>query len=83
MPGIIKVSSKGQITLPVGLRKRFNIQPGTCLRFIEEDHDFRMIPASGGISSLRGKVAAKGVQDFKKARHDAMKERIDEKTARD
>ena len=82
MPGIVKVSSKGQITLPAGLRKRFNIKPGTYLRFVEEEHDFRVIPVPQGIAGLRGKVAVSGPQDFKKARHAAMEERINEKAAR-
>lgn len=82
MPGIIKVSSKGQITLPANLRKRFNIKPGTYLRFVEEENDFRVIPSSQGIVSLRGKVAVKEVQDFKKTRHSAMEERINEKNPR-
>lgn len=85
MSGIVKVSSKGQITLPAGLRKRFNIKPGTYLRFVEEEHDFRLIPApqGPGLAGLRGRVAVKGVQDFRKARHAAMEERSHEETARD
>lgn len=83
MPGIVKVSSKGQITLPAGLRKRFKINPGTYLRFVEEEHDFRLIPAPQGIAGLRGKVAVSGVQNFKKARHTAMEERSHEEATRD
>lgn len=83
MSGIVKVSSKGQITLPAGLRKRFNISPGTYLRFVEEEHDFRLIPAPQGITGLRGRVAVRGVQDFKQARHVAMEERSHEEAARD
>lgn len=83
MPGIVKVSSKGQITLPAGLRKRFKIKPGTYLRFVEEENDFRLIPTAQGIAGLRGRVAVKGAQDFKGARHAAMEERGREEAARD
>ncbi len=78
MSEIVKVSSKGQITLPSSLRKRLNIKPGTYLRLIESDNDFRVVVASGGIRNLMGKVAASGPQDFKKARHAAMEERAGE-----
>jgi len=80
MSDIVKVSRKGQITLPARLRKRFNIQPGTYLRFIEEEHDFRVTLAPAGIASLRGQVPVQGPQDLKKARHAAMEERAHAQT---
>ncbi len=83
MSEIVKVSSKGQVTLPVGLRKRLNIKPGTYLRLIETDHDFRVTIAPQGIISLLGKVPVNGAQDFKKARDVTMEERINEKRTRD
>jgi AbrB family looped-hinge helix DNA binding protein len=82
MSGFVKVSSKGQITLPVGLRKRYNIKPGTYLRFVEEENDLRVVPVAQGIANLRGRVAVNGRQDFKKARESALEERINEKTPR-
>lgn len=78
MSEIVKVSSKGQITLPSSLRKRLNIGPGTYLRLIESDSDFRVVVAPRGIRSLLGKVPVSGAQDFKKARNAAMEERIGE-----
>jgi len=80
---IVKVSSKGQVTLPAGLRKRLNIKPGTYLRLIETEHDFRVTVAPQGISSLLGKVPVSGTQDFKRVRDAAMEDRINEKHARD
>lgn len=78
MSDIVKVSSKGQITLPSSLRKRLKIKPGTYLRLIESDSDFRAVVAPRGIRSLKGKVPVSGIQDFKKARNAAMEERIGE-----
>jgi len=83
MQGIIKVTGKGQITLPAGLRKRFNIKKGTYLRYVEEEGEFRVIPVSSAIADLRGKVAVTGVQDFAKARHAVMEARVNEKAGRD
>ena len=72
MSEIVKVSSKGQITLPARLRKRFNIKPGTYLRFIEGEDDFGATQASQRIASLRGKVAVRrpsGLQESPPRRH--------------
>lgn len=79
MSGIVKVSSKGQITPPAGLRKRYNIKPGTYLRFIMEENDFRVTSVPQGIAELRGKVPVSGRQDFKDARNKAIEEKIHEK----
>lgn len=80
---IVKVSSKGQVTLPAGLRKRLNIKPGTYLRLIEMDQEVRITVAPQGIRSLLGAVPVSGAQDFKKAREAAMEDRISEKHVRD
>jgi AbrB family looped-hinge helix DNA binding protein len=82
MSGFAKVSSKGQITLPAGLRKKYSIKPGTYLRFFEEENAFRVVPVSQGIADLRGKVTVDGRQDFKKARQLSIEERINEKATR-
>lgn len=83
MQGMVKVSSKGQITLPAGLRRRFNIKPGTYLHIIEEESDFRVVPTSEGIARLRGQVVVSGIQDFRKARQIALEERVHEKNSGD
>jgi len=83
MSDIIKVSSKGQITLPAGLRKRLKIKPGTYLRVIEQEGDFRVVVVPEGITSLLGTVPVSEPQDFKRARDAAMKERIGARRTRD
>jgi len=80
---IVKVSRKGQITLPARIRRRFNIEPGTYLRFIETEDDFRITLAPKGITSLLGRVQVEGPQDFKAVRRAAMEDRVDARTARD
>lgn len=82
MSDIVKVSSKGQITLPAGLRKRLKIKPGTRLRLIETEKDFRVIVAPQGIANLLGAVGVDGPQDFKKAREVAMEDRVSARRTR-
>jgi bifunctional DNA-binding transcriptional regulator/antitoxin component of YhaV-PrlF toxin-antitoxin module len=67
----------------MSLRKRYGINPGTFLRFNEDENAFQVVPALQGITSLRGKIVVTGPQDFKQARQDAIEERINEKTTRD
>lgn len=81
MPDMVRVSSKGQITIPARLRKQFKVGPGTYLRFVEGENELRLIPAPQGIRSLRGSVPVNGVQDFKAARHAAMEARANARNA--
>ena len=79
---IVKVSSKGQVTLPASLRRRLNITPGTYLRLVESERDFRVVVAPRGIASLLGAVHVDGPQDFRAARDAAMEERANDKHPR-
>lgn len=40
---IAKVTSKGQITLPVALRRRLGLEPGLQVEFVEDAQGIRMI----------------------------------------
>jgi AbrB family looped-hinge helix DNA binding protein len=55
-----KVTSKGQITLPVGLRTRLSIEPGDRVMFIEQaDGTFALRVRSGTFADLRGILSDK------------------------
>jgi AbrB family looped-hinge helix DNA binding protein len=44
-----KVTSKGQVTIPIGVRKRLGLRPGDELEFVEDRRGFRVqkrVPAS-------------------------------------
>jgi antitoxin PrlF len=52
---ISKVTSKGQVTLPVKARKRLGIRPGTKLEFVVKDNDrLELIVISESVKSLKG-----------------------------
>ena len=38
-----KITSKGQITLPMALRRRLGLVPGLQVEFIEDEHGIRMV----------------------------------------
>lgn len=52
-----KVTSKGQVTLPVEARRRLRIQPGTRLQFlVRDDGRLEVIPLAGSVRDLKGAV---------------------------
>ncbi|EEG78579.1 transcriptional regulator, AbrB family [Dethiobacter alkaliphilus AHT 1] len=80
MSRMVKVSSKGQITLPASIRKKINVKPGEYVRLVEDsDGGVRILVAENGIEYLKGSVCVSSPQDIEQARRKALQERIDEK----
>ena len=51
------VTAKGQVTLPVEVRRRLGLKPGSKLEFIViDDGRLEAIPISETVSSLKGMV---------------------------
>ena len=51
------VTSKGQVTIPVEVRRSLRIRPGTKLEFvIRHDGRLEVIPMVGSLKSLKGAV---------------------------
>ncbi|GAB4291451.1 MAG: hypothetical protein Kow0067_18030 [Coriobacteriia bacterium] len=44
----VRVSTKGQIVLPAGLRRRYGIETGDELEVIEWAGSIRLVPVAGG-----------------------------------
>ena len=80
---IAKISEKGQLTLPVDVRKKLNIASGSYVRIVLSDEEIRLIPETKSLSSLRGIVKVTGEQDFAAIRHQTMQEVIHDKIKRD
>lgn len=74
------VTSKGQVTIPVTIRTKAKISPGTKLDFqVEEDGTLKVSLLNQEISQLKGMVKSKrrkpiSLQEMKKAIRDASKE---------
>jgi AbrB family looped-hinge helix DNA binding protein len=43
----MKITSKGQVTIPQELRERHGLLPGTEVRFIDDGHEVRLVKAEG------------------------------------
>lgn len=39
-----KITSKGQITIPVAIRRRYQLEPGTHVDFLAEERGPRLLP---------------------------------------
>ena len=83
MAGYVKISSKGQITLPAAIRKHLKTEPGMYLSVVEDGEGVYLKPIKEPVSNLRGAVAVDGGQDFKKIRQQTMEELAGEKAKSD
>lgn len=55
------VTTKGQLVVPAGIRRRFGIKPGTAIRFIERDGEILFQPVTSEfIRSLQGSLRQNG-----------------------
>lgn len=74
-----KVSTRGQVSIPSELRKRFKIEPETQLEWIEDGNAIRVIPLpKDPISAFKG--AGRGRYTSDELVRDRRKERLEEET---
>ena len=52
-------SIKGQVTIPIAIRRKLGIEPGTAVRFVERDGLVILEKVETDISSLFGIVTSK------------------------
>ena len=57
----MKITSKGQVTIPKELRDRLGLLPGTEVEFLEEDGEARVRKVPGG--SNRGREAVEHLRN--------------------
>ena len=50
----MKITSKGQVTIPQDVRERHGLLPGTEVRFIDDGREVRIVKAKGRLG--RGEV---------------------------
>lgn len=50
----MKITCKGQVTIPQAVRERHGLLPGTEVRFVEEGDAVRLVKAEGAL--LRGRA---------------------------
>ncbi|MDP9899084.1 AbrB/MazE/SpoVT family DNA-binding domain-containing protein [Variovorax ginsengisoli] len=56
---IATLTSKGQITLPMSVRKALGLRPGAKLDFIAQDDGFKVVALDTHVSTLKGRFAGR------------------------
>jgi len=66
----MKVTTKGQVTIPMEIRERLNIQPGAEVEFVVDGNAVRMIPVKRAtrhgaqlVERMRGKATVRMTTD--------------------
>lgn len=70
---LLRVSKKGQITLPKNLRKELGINPGDSVLITQKDDEFVLTPVTETLFDLRGFIPVSGPQDFEAAIEEAKR----------
>lgn len=72
------ISSKGQITLPVAVRRLLGVGPKDRVVFAVEDDQIRLVPARYTLESALGSVAPISADDdFEQQINEAREERVE------
>ena len=66
------ITSKGQITIPKNIRKRFGLKKGDEVMFVAEEHEIILLPKVDPLERLK-ELKAK-IKFSEKELHDMMKE---------
>ena len=77
---LAKVTSKGQITVPIDIRKRYGLQEGSKVLFLEEGGRlYRMNSTMAAFSAIAGKPGINAEEDIVEMAKRFRKERAPEK----
>ncbi len=55
----MRITSKGQVTIPQAVREETGLLPNTEVRFVVEDGAVRIVKAEGGRGDTRGRAAVR------------------------
>jgi AbrB family looped-hinge helix DNA binding protein len=73
------VTSKGQITIPLKVRKDMDLKPGSRVLFYPQEDGYRIVEAVDPLDSLKGSLSHKGkpvsVEDMDNAIDKALREK--------
>jgi AbrB family looped-hinge helix DNA binding protein len=66
----MRVTTKGQVTIPLAVREQLNIQPGSEVEFVVEGNVAKIVPARRGqargrriVDRLRGRASVRMTTD--------------------
>jgi AbrB family looped-hinge helix DNA binding protein len=71
----VRVSPKGQVTLPREIRRKLKIKSGDQMAVILDGDQIVFKPFTKTLLEIRGSVKVSGEQDFEKIRADVLSKR--------
>ncbi|NTU55169.1 MAG: AbrB/MazE/SpoVT family DNA-binding domain-containing protein [Anaerolineales bacterium] len=71
----VRVSPKGQVTLPREIRRKLKIKSGDQMAVILDGDQIVFKPFTKTLLEIRGSVKVSGEQDFEKIRTDVLSKR--------
>ena len=71
----VRVSPKGQITLPREIRRKLKIKAGDQMVVILDGEQIVFKPFTKTLLDMRGSIKVRGTQDFDKIRREVLKKR--------
>ncbi len=71
----VRVSPKGQVTLPREIRRKLNIKTGDQMAVILDGDQIVFKPFTKTLLEMRGNVKVNSEQDFEKIRADVLSKR--------
>ena len=71
----VRVSPKGQITLPREIRRKLKIKAGDQMAVILDGEQIVFKPFTKTLLDMRGSIKVRGAQDFDKIRREVLKKR--------
>ena len=75
MTAVTKIGRRGQMVVPVSIRRRLNLKEGDRVAFVQRGDDIILQPLNASLLDLRGSVPVTGPQDFEAIRHQIIGER--------
>lgn len=68
----IKIGKRGQITLPIDIRRRYGLEEGHHLALVQEEDRVILRPINQTLLDLRGSVSVSEPQDFAQIRSEVI-----------
>ena len=65
---LVRMSTRGRLTIPKKIRDSLGIKPGDTVAFIATEGALLIQPIRNNLGDQRGSVEADGLQDFNKVR---------------
>mgnify|MGYP006297826473 CR=1 FL=1 len=72
---LVRMSTRGRVTIPRELREELGLKPGDRVAFTETENGILLEPVRGTLLDHRGSLEVDGEQDFERIGREVFKEK--------